>query len=80
MSFSLGSLLFRQTWCSKECGGGGYKRFRKAAEQNHACAQENLGIFYHDGKGVVKNEVEAVKWYRKAAEQDEAYAQSSLGY
>ena len=63
--------------------------FRKAAEQNYAMAQYNLGVCYE--QGVAKNEreelfpvfggepVEAVKWYRKAAEQNYAPAQNNLG-
>ena len=42
---------------------------RKAADQGDASAQYHLGFCYINGTGVVKNEVESVKWYRKAAEQ-----------
>ena len=55
------------------------KWYRKAAEQNHAEAQYNLGICYAGGQGVEKDYVEAVKWFRKAAEQNDAEAQYSLG-
>jgi S1-C subfamily serine protease len=55
------------------------KWFRKAAEQNDARAQLNLGFRYADGQGVAKDEVEAVKWFRKAAEQNDASAQFILG-
>src|ERR1035438_399048 len=55
------------------------KWYRKAAEQNHAQAQANLGICYAKGRGVAKGEAEAVKWYRKAADQNYAFAQNSLG-
>src|SRR5437773_414304 len=56
------------------------KWFRKAAEQNLAQAQFNLGAFYECGHGVAKDEVEAVKWFRKAAEQNLAQAQYNLGH
>ncbi len=56
------------------------KWYWKAAEQNSAKAQYNLGVCYANGDGVAKNQVEAVKWYRKAAEQNEALAQCNLGY
>jgi len=36
------------------------KWFRKAAEQNEADAQFNLGICYFIGRGVAKDEAEAV--------------------
>jgi uncharacterized protein len=56
------------------------KWFRKAAEQNHAQGQCNLGHRYATGQGVPKDETEAAKWYRKAAEQNYAEAQNRLGY
>jgi tetratricopeptide (TPR) repeat protein len=59
------------------------KWYRKAAEQNHAGAQNNLGFCYYYGHGVPKDSVEAVKWFRKAADQAEqgnATAQHDLGY
>jgi TPR repeat protein len=49
------------------------------AAQGDAQAQLNLGIAYHDGKGVPRDDVEAVKWYRQAAAQGNAQAQSNLG-
>jgi TPR repeat protein len=55
------------------------KWWRKAAEQNYALAQYNLGLCYENGQGVAKDEVEAVKWFRKAAEQGDAKAQYNLG-
>jgi hypothetical protein len=55
------------------------KWFRKAAEQNDAIAQCDLGICYYNGQGVAKDEVEAMKWCRKAAEQNYADAQYGLG-
>ena len=55
------------------------KWYRKAAEQNYAEAQNNLGVCYANGQGVAKDEVEAVKWFRKAAEQNYAEAQNNLG-
>ena len=42
-------------------------------------AQFNLGVMYENGRGVAKDEVEAVKWYRKAADQGYASAQVNLG-
>ena len=55
------------------------KWWRKAAEQNNAVAQYNLGICYIKGDGVPTDEIEAVKWIRKAAEQNNAMAQNILG-
>jgi len=43
------------------------KWYRKAAEQNDAEAQFNLGNCYANGDGVAKDEVEAVNWFHSAA-------------
>jgi S1-C subfamily serine protease len=55
------------------------KWYRKAAGQDYAMAQFNLGFCYANGQGVAKDEVEAVKWFRKAAEQNLPDAQYNLG-
>jgi len=51
---------------------------RSKAEQGDAFAQNMIGASYASGEGVLKDEVEAVKWYRKAAEQGYAMAQCDL--
>lgn len=53
--------------------------YQKLAKQGDADAQYELGISYLNGKDVVKNEIEAVKWFRKAAERGHAKAQCRLG-
>ena len=45
------------------------KWIRKAAEQNLAVAQSNLGDHYEKGVGVVKDLVEAYRWHTLAAGQ-----------
>ena len=45
------------------------KWYRKAAEQNYAAAQYNLGFCYDNGEGVAKDYVEAYKWLLLAARQ-----------
>jgi hypothetical protein len=52
---------------------------RQLAEKGDPSAQYNLGVMYHNGRGVEKDEVEAFKWYQKAAEQGDADAQNNLG-
>ena len=39
-----------------------------------------LGGMYADGRGVLKDDAEAVRWYRLAADQGLAVAQNSLGF
>ena len=43
------------------------KWYRRAAEQNHTRAQHNLGVSYHLGQGVAKDDVEAYAWSSLAA-------------
>ena len=52
---------------------------RLKADQGDATAQVSLGVMYEFGRGVPKDEVEAVKWYRKAADQGNADGQNNLG-
>ena len=51
----------------------------KKAIEGDASAQWRLGFMYANEIGVVKDEVEAVKWYRKGADQGDAMAQLFLG-
>ena len=75
----LGKAFFLGTFGLTKDEAEAVKWYRKAAEQNHAEAQYNLGWRYADGRGVPKDEAEAVKWFRRAAEQDHADAQAHLG-
>ena len=49
------------------------------AKSGDAVAQNELALCYNEGKGVVQDHKEAVKWYRLAAEQGYARAQFNLG-
>ena len=53
--------------------------WRPLAEQGFRPAQYNLALMYSNGKGVIEDDKEAVKWYRLAAEQGYAVAQYNLG-
>jgi TPR repeat protein/predicted aspartyl protease len=53
--------------------------WRDLAEQGLAGAQSNLGLMYRDGRGVTRDDAEAVSWFRKSAEQGDAAGQSNLG-
>ncbi len=55
------------------------KWFRKAADQNYAPAQYELGICYAAGQGVKKDDAKAAECYLKAANQNLAVAQYNLG-
>lgn len=53
-------------------------RYKKAATQGDAEAQNSLGKMYATGNGVKKNFAEAASWYKKAASQGHVEAQRKL--
>lgn len=53
--------------------------YRKAADQNHRIALNNLGVCYELGKGVSKNYYEALRYYRKSADLGNNTSQCNLG-
>ena len=53
--------------------------WRELAEKGDASAQSRLGVMYRDGRGVARDDQQAVEWFRKAAEQGNAFAQADLG-
>ena len=55
------------------------QRYREAAEQGDAAAQNRLGDCYYRGKGVKKDWKEAAHWYDRAAENGNVEAQRNLG-
>ena len=65
---------------NKGCYKVAFSNYKLAANEGYAEAQYCLGNCFYYGRGVEKNEVEAVKWYKKAAEQGHASAQCNLGY
>jgi len=56
-----------------------YREWLSLAEQGDARAQFELGTLYDDGKGVARDDAEAVKWYRRATEHGYDLAQYTLG-
>lgn len=55
------------------------KLWMPLAKHGDAKAQFNLGIMYHKGLGVKRDDRETEKWWRKAAERGYATAQTNLG-
>jgi len=49
------------------------------AEMGHVIAQNNLGVMYSNGNGVLENDKAAVEWLTLAAEQGYAESQHNLG-
>src|SRR5438093_7332738 len=65
--YELGRAFFSGTLVVAKDEAEAVKWYRKAAEQNVADAQYNLGVCYDSGEGVAKDEVEAYKWWLLAA-------------
>ena len=54
--------------------------YRKAADQNFADAEEELGYFYQNGWAVKRDYAQAVTWYRRAADHGSLNAENQLGF
>ena len=50
------------------------------ADRGDVRAQSTLGLLYYHGRGVRKDDREAIKWFRTAAEQGDKRAQFHLGF
>ena len=57
-----------------------FAELRADADKGRADAQTLLGWCYSEGKGVPRNQTEAVKWYTKAANQGNSGGQFRLGF
>ena len=53
--------------------------FLEIAQHGNAVAQFNLGMMYHNGRGVPQDDKEAVRWFHLAAAQGQVDAQFNLG-
>jgi TPR repeat protein len=53
--------------------------YRRAAEQDHPKAQNQLGLLYNQGLGVEKDYRMALHWYRKAADQGHKTSMANVG-
>src|SRR6266498_2006941 len=67
--YELGRAFFSGTPRVAKDEAEAVKWFLKAAEQNVADAQFNLGVCYASGQGVAKDDAEAYKWWLLAAGQ-----------
>jgi uncharacterized protein len=57
----------------------GIKLLQSAADKGYAPAQNELGLRYQKGTGVLANSTEAAKWYQKASDQNHVPAHVNLG-
>jgi uncharacterized protein len=52
---------------------------RKVAAQGDADAQWQMGVRYHNGEDVPRDDAQAMQWFLRAAEQGHVIAQATLG-
>jgi hypothetical protein len=52
---------------------------RKLADRGDADAQWQMGVRYHNGEGVPRDDAQAMQWFLRAAEQGHVIAQATLG-
>jgi len=53
--------------------------WRDLVQQGDASAQNHLGVMYRDGRGVQRDDRQAIEWFRKSADQGNAEGQARLG-
>ncbi|MFC1836945.1 hypothetical protein ACFL2Q_19845, partial [Thermodesulfobacteriota bacterium] len=58
---------------------GDLEALKERAAKGDAIALYELGLNYHDGKGVQRDYSEALKWFRLAAEKGNAGAMNMVG-
>jgi TPR repeat protein len=54
--------------------------YRKAADQNLADAEQEMGYFYQSGLGAKRDYAQALSWYRRSAIDGSTNAENQLGY
>ena len=57
---------------------GALREIRPLAEEGDGDSQYGLGLLYRSGRGVARDDGQAVKWFRKSAEQGNAKGQYGL--
>ena len=57
----------------------GLKRTERRAQWGDAAEQNRLGVRYHFGNGVAKDDAKALEWFRKSVNQGYAAGQRNLG-
>jgi TPR repeat protein len=79
ISSALLALFFAGSILGQATPGPDIAALKAKAEAGDAAAQLELGLAYHDGKGVPLNDAMAARWIRKSADQGYAPAQNELG-
>ena len=82
----LGQAFIAQTAIASQCADlikkedfyGAADVCEKLAKKNDRNAQFYLATLYFDGKGVMEDNAQAIKWFRKAAQRNHSQAQYNL--
>lgn len=75
------ALLYEKGWGVDKNETKAFAYYLKAAEQGEPASQNNVGLYFFEGKGgVQKDPQKAIYWYTKAAESGNETAQSNLGF
>ena len=74
-----GSTVSRQSAIDHDAKANSLGSLRSLADRGDADAQWQMGVRYHNGEGVPRDDVQAVQWFQRAAEQGHVIAQATLG-
>ena len=73
------STASRQSAIDHDAKADSLGSLRSLADRGDADAQWQMGVRYHNGEGVPRDDAQAMQWFLRAAEQGHVIAQATLG-
>jgi len=73
------STVSRPSAIDQDAQATSLRSLRKLADRGDADAQWQMGVLYHNGEGVPRDDEQAMQWFLRAAEQGHVIAQATLG-
>jgi TPR repeat protein len=73
------STVSRQSAIDHDAKANSLGSLRSLADRGDADAQWQMGVRYHNGEGVPRDDAQAMQWFQRAAEQGQVIAQATLG-
>ena len=73
------STVSRQNAIDHDAKANPLGSLRSLADRGDADAQWQMGVRYHNGEGVPRDDAQAMQWFLRAAEQGHVIAQATLG-
>jgi GAF domain/Sel1 repeat/PilZ domain len=73
------STVSRQSAIDHDAQANSLRSLRSLADRGDADAQWQMGVRYHNGEGVPRDDAQAMQWFQRAAEQGHVIAQATLG-